>query len=83
MAKANEGKPLTEGYQPRADTSRPQGKEVAAGHQPEPPAAQPGGDTVQKGYQPEASAQPEGQNPPSGGSNVAPPPEGTAGDSES
>lgn len=43
------------------------------GHQPHSGQGgyQPSGDT--KGYQPQASDRPEGQNPPSGGSNVMPP----------
>ena len=35
---------------------------------------QPSKDSFQRGYQPAASSEPEGQKPPTGGSNVAPPP---------
>jgi hypothetical protein len=46
------------------------------GFQPGPPAVvvRPQ-DYIGAGYQPQGSARPEGQNPPSGGSNVVPPPQ--------
>jgi hypothetical protein len=55
-----------------ADKGQP--KDIAAGYQPvcETTSVRPEG-VIQKGYQPQASARPEGQNPPSGGSNVTPP----------
>jgi hypothetical protein len=54
---------------PERDQRRP----LTEGHQPGPATAKPeAGKVVRKGYQPQPSTRPEGQNPPSGGSNVAP-----------
>jgi len=51
-------------------------KPLWEGYQPK-PTTEPDwlDDAIKKGYQPPTSQQPEGQNPPSGGSNVTPPPQ--------
>ncbi len=48
-------------------------KRVQESYQPKPRKDQ--ADDGKKGYQPKPSQRPEGQNPPSGGSNVNPPPQ--------